>query len=162
MSKCKMQEPDVCNTNLQCDDLTLCNSCFYIQSCNLNECETNYIDSSIIAYLSFVGADQCTDTYYVTYYFINPIEPPSIISGVANKVQGSNQSIQCVFNDGSQFNIVFADENLNIGQVHIVTHTITGSFCLIGTALYAAFYSCGNCEQQKLFLENVRKIPSKS
>lgn len=147
----KEEEKNLCLQNVACEDNTLLYRCFYIQSCNLNECLNTFVNSSIIAYLSFTGIDECTDTYYVSYYFINPVIPPDPIPGVANKINGTNKNIQCLFNDGSVCNIKFSTDKYDIGTINMLTPKITGSFCIVSYALYTTLYACGDCfEQQKV------------
>jgi len=145
------EKNNLCLQNIVCEDNKLLNRCFYIQSCNITECENTFVNSSIIAYLSFTGIDECTDTYYVSYYFINPVIPPYPIPGVANKINGTNKNIQCLFNDGSVFTINFSTDKYDIGTINMLTPKVTGFFCIVGTSLYTTLYACGNCfEQQKI------------
>ena len=124
----------------------LLNQCFYIQTCYCETTnETNCCDAvscvkgSILFVFNCTGKDTYTDTYYVNYYVVNNTDPPNPISGLANKIL--NNHYEAVFNDQSVFRIYFSNNELNIGQINIVTPTIVGNFCIINIDLYNSFYS---------------------
>lgn len=129
-----------------CSTFPLYRRCFYIQTCSIDTatgldcCTTDCcVQGSLLLVLSFVGADVQTNTYYTQYYFVSSTQPPSPINGVGSKVVANQY--ECLFNDGSTFNIRFVDKNLNIGRISIVTPAVAGEFCILDTALYNDFYS---------------------
>lgn len=132
-----------------CRKFPLLNHCYYIQSCvidpNINNCENICnINGSIIAFLSFDCADKQTDTYYVYYYLITHVNPPININGVANRVDGDDKNINCIFNDGTVFNIKFSSDKYDLGKIQIISPIITGDFCVIKSDLYSQFYTNNN------------------
>lgn len=129
-----------------CSTYPLNKRCFYVQTCSIDSaigltcCTTDCcVQGSIILVLSFVGVDAQTNTYYTQYYFVSSTQPPSPINGLGSRVVG--YQFECLFNDGSKFQIRFSDGNLNIGRISIVTPAVAGEFCILDTALYNDFYS---------------------
>jgi hypothetical protein len=136
-----------------CNEYPLLNTCFFIQSSNLNaltliSCDNNPCSSpnngSIVAVLNFVDVDLFTKNYLINYIiFCSAGDQPIYIPGTA--LRASDGSYQCVFNDFSVMNIRFSSNENDLGKVNIVSTNLSGLFTIINRSTYLDFYKSIPC-----------------
>jgi hypothetical protein len=126
---------------MTCINKNLFNRWFYIQSCICDETKDPKECCNVLTcqngkrlfVLAFNGIDMDTKTYYVNYFVVNESEPPNPISGVCNQI--INNHYECVFNDQSNFQLYFTNDDVEVGNCKIQTPTVTGEFCILNIKL---------------------------